>query len=91
MKGIIYRRIVINISGTARAYGSLSPSFNRLESEPGRHEAFFLYWDSNRLPWVESTAILTLELKFGKLNSIYIIPISYLNQGSRSFFGKQTL
>jgi len=32
---------------TARAYGCLSPSFSRLESDTRRRGAFSLYWDLN--------------------------------------------
>jgi len=39
--------MVLNNSGTARAYRSLSTSFSRLERDTRRRGAFSLYWDSN--------------------------------------------
>jgi hypothetical protein len=50
INGIILRRIVLNNSGAARAYGCLSTSFSRLERDTRRRGAFSLYRDSNAFP-----------------------------------------
>jgi len=55
--GIIWRRIVLNASGTARAYGCLSTSFSGLEREAPRRGAFSLYWDSNAFALVSGISV----------------------------------
>ena len=59
------RRIVLNNSGTARAYGCLSTSFSRLERDTRRGGAFSLYWNSNTfalLPFRETIDIFSKYL-----------------------------
>jgi hypothetical protein len=46
---MILRRIFLNNSGAARAYGCLSTSFSRLERDTRRRGVLFLYRDSNAL------------------------------------------